>query len=570
MKHPFHFCRRLKNTKMKKVLPIAFILFCSGTGVFAQNNSSVGIEGKIDSLLQTYHHPNGPGLAVSVVREEQIVYSNQTGYANLEYNIPITDSTVFHIASISKQFTIFAALLLEEQGKLSLDDDIKLYLPEYEYLPYSVTVRQLANHTNGFANTFELAKLTGINSGDVMGQRKMVEILLAQKHLNFEPGTQYQYNNAGFSLLAEIIQRISGRPFAEYIREEIFLPLKMNHTLVSDDLETVVSNKAYSYKKHGEYFDKVPFNNTVIGSSGVNTTAHDLSLWSMNFDSPVVGNSGIFEQMEMPSVLNSGKLLSYALGQEVKNYKGLNVIFHGGGDAGYRAYLLRVPAHKFSVVVMGNFESFNPLDISYGIVDLYLGEFQDEQVPEKLPQYTTADLKRWEGDYELFPGSYFTIVTRGDTLYYQPFRSKEIYALPVLENKSFSFPYAPHSKMVFNNKGLDFHFSDFSYPCRKVKLSLPDISDINLFPFEGLYYNDELQTTYHLAIKDNKLVATHALNDTIRLIPLAENEFYSNQSYFGRLQFTRDGKNKVLGFKLSGQNLMNIDFIKMSPMCSVE
>lgn len=528
----------------------------------AQKSAANGIEKQIDSLVQTYHQRNGPGIAVSVVRDGKIVYQRQDGFANLEYGIPISDSTVFHIASVSKQFTAFLALLLEEEGKLSLDNAISTYIPELKDLPFKVTIRQLANHTHGFANTYELGQLIGISSRDVMTQQQMIKILLRQKQLNFEPGSQYQYNNAGFALLAEIIQRVSGKPFAEFAREKIFAPLGMNQTLFLDDNGIIVKNKAYSYKTTKTGYSKVPFNYTVIGASGLNTAPHDLSLWAINFDNPKVGSRKIFDKMQTPSLLNNGQQIPYAFGQETKRYKGLDVIFHGGGDAGYRAYLLRVPAHRFSVIVTGNLESFNPSALPYDILDLYLKEFESVPNAKPLPRYTMDELRHWQGNYEIFPGSFFTLVAKSDTLFYQPFGKKDLYALPIAGDSTFTFPYAPYSKLVFGADGLRWHFSDFAYRCEKISFQLPYKPTSKLDELTGIYWNDALRTSYQLIIKDDKLVATHALNADIVLQPLSRDEFYSDKSFFGRVKFIRDKQKQVNGFKLSGQNLKDISFTK--------
>jgi CubicO group peptidase (beta-lactamase class C family) len=553
----------MKHSSFMRAALMTFALsgFLGSIAMARQGVSNV--EKKIDTLVAAYYQPGGPGIAVSVVRDGKVIYNKQVGYANLEYDIPITDSTVFHIASVSKQFTTFAALLLEKEGKLSLEDDIRTYLPELKDLPYKITIHQLANHTHGFANTYELARLIGISPQDVMSQQQMIKILLKQRQLNFAPGTQYQYNNSGFALLAEIVQRVSGKPFAAFMKERVFTPLKMEHTLFLDDLSTVVKNKAYSYKGTKQGFSKIPFNFTVVGASGLNTTPHDLGLWAMNFDNLVVGDQKIFGKMQTPSHLNSGQRIPYALGQEIKTYKGLEVIFHGGGDAGYRAYLLRVPAYRFSVILLGNLESFNPLDLSYAITDLYLGRYEHKQQPPKIPAYTNKDLKKWEGDYEIFPGSFFSIATKADSLYLKPFGSSQMYNLPVMGENEFSFPYAPHSKLVFNSGGLYWHFSDFSYWCQKVSLNLPGKSSVNLNEFTGVYLSDALETSYRLVLKDNELVAVHSLNADIALHPLAKDCFYSNQSFFGKVAFNRSETNQITGFKLSGQNLREVYFRKI-------
>lgn len=535
---------------------LAFILTMSS----AQAQQSSLIKHRADSLVSMYHSSDGPGLSVVVSREGEIVYSAQGGMANLEYDIPITDSTVFHIASVSKQFTVLAAMLLEQEGKLSLDDDISRYLPELRDLPHKISLRNLTNHTHGLPNIHELAQVLGVGQQEVLRQSEIVRILLRLKGGNFVPGTKYQYNNTGFCLLAEIIERVSEQSFSAYMEERVFEPLGMHRTRVLDDLVTVIDSKAYSYGQVEDTHVKVPFNFSVYGSSGINTTAEDLSRWARNFDNPIVGDNEMFIRMTTPGQLSDGEQLSYALGLEVKDYRGLSVVFHGGGDAGYRSYLLRVPAYDFSVVVLGNFEAFNPLRISYDLLDLYLGEYMDHEEPKKAPVYTSADLAAWVGDYEMFPGTLFSLRANADTLCYQPFSTELLYPLPCLDSATFSFPYANHSYIEFTGSGMDWHFSDFAYPCEKVVIQLPDPADIELEDYEGLYWNEELRTSYVLDLKDGVLTASHVLNSDIALNPLAKDEFYSDRSFFGKLRFERNANSKVTEFVLSGQNLEGLVF----------
>lgn len=537
---------------------LSFIVLMLAQCLFAQVKT---VQQKSDSLFRVYETTQGPGIAINIIHNGKVVYKKQTGFSNLEYKIPITDTTAFHIASVSKQFTAFAALLLENRGKLSMDDDIRKYLPELEKLPYVVTLKQLANHTHGFPNTFELAQLIGINPDEVMTHPKMMRILLRQKQLNFEPGTQFQYNNTGFTLLAEIVARVSGMPFSEFVKKEIFEPLQMNNTLFYDNNATIVPNKAYSYRKTKKGFEKLPYNYTVVGGSGINTTPYDLALWALNFENPKIGNTAIFDKMKAPGKLKNGTGIPYGLGLETKRYNGQEVVFHGGGDAGYRSYIMRIPEQHFAVVILGNLESFNPLDLAYGFTDLYLKNNLTAPEQKTVPKYTMSELKKWEGDYEIFPGSFFTLKAKNDSLFIQPFRQKEMYALPVADIGTFVYPYASHSKFVFNKEGLKWHFSDFAYPCKKVTLNIPD--SIVSENFTGVFWNETLNTVYRIEVKNNQLVATHSLNDTIVLNPLAKDQFYANAGFFGRVQFVRNKQNKIVAFKLSGQNLNAIEFVKL-------
>ena len=177
---------------------------------------------KADSLWSIYKQMDAPGMAVAVIKEGKVFYKRTYGLANLESKTPITDSTAFNIASVSKQFTAFIALLAEQEGKLSLYDDIRVYQPELSHLPYKITIRQLANHTHGLPNFSEIKKLQGFGDEFKVTNTEAVHTLLQIKNVNFPPGEQYQYNNTGFTLLAEILLRVYKKKFSQIAKEYVF------------------------------------------------------------------------------------------------------------------------------------------------------------------------------------------------------------------------------------------------------------------------------------------------------------------------------------------------------------
>ncbi|RNL89841.1 class A beta-lactamase-related serine hydrolase [Sinomicrobium pectinilyticum] len=546
---------------MKKPFLTVTLLLLSFLSVFAQNNIEEKQWHKVDSLLNSYYQPGTPGIAMAIIKKGKTVYSNQIGLADMEYGIPITDSTVFHIASVSKQFTAFLAVLLEKEGKLSMEDDLRQHLPELKQLPYKITLRQLANHTHGLPNLFELARLRGIGIEDRMTHREVVQMLLNIKKINFKPGDKYEYNNTGYVLLAEVIERIIGKPFQEILKDRIFTPLGMMHSMAVDNSSLIVKNKAHSYRLTNGEYENYAFNIMVNGSSGISTTINDLSKWAINFQHSE--NQEIFQEMQEKTTLNSGKARHYGLGLEFKDYKGLKVVFHGGGDAGYRSYILHVPEHRFSIVLLGNNNDFTPLKIVYETVDLLLKEYQKEPLSPKKVNYTTQELKRFEGTYKMFPGTYFNITAENDTLYFQSYGTHDKAPLPVIGDGDFLFPYIPTSKFSFYENGFNFHIADFKYDCKKVKLNAPKSKDINLIEYTGIYKSTAFNTVYELVIKNNQLIAVHSFNDNIDLHPLSKDRFYSNKPFFGTLDFVKNEKGKIIEFQLSGQNLNSIKFKKI-------
>lgn len=549
---------------MKTLFVYILTLIIFSISAFAQDSSQHYDAKKLEEILNEYQINEDPGIAISVIQNGEIIYKRNKGYANLEHMVAITDSTKFVVGSISKQFAACAILLLEDEGKLSIDDDITKHLPELNELPHAITVKQLINHTSGFRNTDDLNSLRGRTDEDLTSQKEMVNLLLRQKGLNFIPGARFQYCNSGYVLLAEIVERVSGMRFSEFTKERIFDPLGMKHSLFLENPNLLVKNKALSYYKQDDAYWYIPLNRSVVGSTGLYTTVGDLCIWANNFDNPKIGSRSIFQKMKEKSSLNDGQHIPYALGQEVKVYKGLDVVFHGGGDAGFRSYLLRVPAHNLSIAISGNFEAFNPLNISYGLVDVFLSDYILEPSEISLPAYTNKDLKKFEGDYQVFPGLYITILAENDSLYFKSYGSDYKLRLPVLGENEFCFPDRPHSKLVFFQDSLHWHFSDFHYPGTKVTLDPPKYDTLNLTDFQGVYESIEVETAYAFEIKNHKLFATHPLNGEAELTPIEKDTFISNSFYLSRIAFTRDSHGNINACEISGQKSIDVLFQKQN------
>ena len=358
-------------------------------------------EKQIDQLLIAWDNPQTPGAAIAVVRNGRIIFKKGYGSANLEYDIPVSPSTVFHIASVSKQFTAFSVLLLAREGKLSLDDDIRKYIPEIPDFGRVITLRQLAHHTSGLRDQWNLLAMAGWRLDDVITKEHILKLISKQQELNFNPNDEFLYCNTGFTLLAEVVARVSGKSFADFTKERIFDPLRMNNTLFYDDHEKIVRNRAYSFYEAVGGYKKSVLSYANVGATSLFTTVEDLSLWAMNFENPVVGDAEIIKEMNRKGILNNGDTISYALGQDVDKYKGLKFISHGGGDAGYRTFLGRFPDQKFSVIVFSNLASFNPFGIGLKIAEIYLKNSLTEPPPKETSATPPPD-KPFVADAEVF------------------------------------------------------------------------------------------------------------------------------------------------------------------------
>jgi CubicO group peptidase (beta-lactamase class C family) len=553
----FHFCPEQKNNQMKHQIFIISLLVFQTISVLGQTSiTEQQSYAKVDSLFNSHSTPNKTGSAFAIIKNGKTTYKKARGLANVEYSIPITDSTAFNIASISKQFTTYLALLLEEEGKLSFNDDIRAYLPELNHLPNKITVKQLTNHTHGLSNPDELAQLKGLIT---MSHLEVVKMLLNIKQVNFKAGEKYEYNNTGYILLSEIIERVGQKPFKEQLKEKIFISLGMKDTKVVDNENMVIKNKAYSYNFMNGIYVNNPVNLSTIGSSGIYTTINDLALWAKNYQTPVVGNSGFYEKMQAVTILNSEKEINYGLGLQFDNYKGVDIIFHGGGTASYRSYILHAPKHKLSIIFLSNANDFSGLDVVYQSIDILLKGDIKTKTPAKIA-ISNEQLKKYTGTYEFQPGVYYNIIAKKDTLYFQSFGTKELHPLPHLHGNTFNFPYIPHTKFIFYEDKFDFKIADFTYECFKTIIEQPNSNEIELTDFTGTYRNKEHNMIYDLSIAEDKLTLTRTFGNPIVLNSLSLGSFYSPE--LGKLDFTYDSNRKVMAFKLSGQNFKNIVFTK--------
>ena len=530
-------------------------------------------EEQVDKLFAAWSSTMSPGAAVAVVKNGAIIYKNAYGMANLEYDIPVSTTSIFHIASVSKQFTVFSILLLQSEGKLNLDDDIRKYIPEVPDFGNPITLRHLASHTSGLRDQWTLLSMAGWRMDDVITKEHILKLVSKQKDLNFLPGDEFMYCNTGFTLLAEVVARVSGNSFAEYTKAKIFEPLQMNHTLFYDDHEKIVKNRTYSYYLDITGFKKSVLNYANVGATSLFTTVEDLSLWALNFSEIKIGNAEIFTTMNTPAVLNNGKEFEGALGQFVGKYKGLNEISHGGGDAGFRSYLTRFPDQEFAVIVFSNSATFNAGGIAHQISDIYLKEQietedkDDEPGSEINEEDIVLDnktLNSYVGDFELQPGTILSVIEKNGQLLGKA-------TGPYLKLN-------PLSCTVFAAEGVDvkleFILNDNNkadlikvYQGEQIqearRLEPFDKTSVNLSDFSGVFFSEELSTVYEFKVQGDKLVAHHRRLSDIKLVPLKKDVFSGDAWFFSQLEFIRDTDNTIIACKVSSERVRNLNFSKM-------
>ena len=340
---------------------------------FAQTGASPTPAAAVDTVFARWTQAS-PGCAVGVARDGRIVLERAYGMADLERDAPNRADTIFEAGSVSKQFTAAAVLLLARDGRLSLDDPVRKYVPELpEYAAGTITLRHLLTHTSGLRDWGELAGIAGWPRGRrVHTHAHVLEIVARQRALNFAPGTNWSYSNSGYNLSAIIVARVSGQSFADFSRDRIFGPSGMARTSWRDDYTRIVKHRAIAYAPAaGGYREDMPFEN-VHGNGGLLTTVGDLLRWNEHFSSPTIGDHQLVAAQQTPGRFNDGRAHEYAMGLYVRTYRGVREVSHSGSTAGYRAYLARYPEHRASVAVLCNAADANPTQYARAVAAAYL------------------------------------------------------------------------------------------------------------------------------------------------------------------------------------------------------
>lgn len=362
---------------------------------------------RVDALFADLDR-DGPGAAVGVVFEGEVVHRAGYGLAHLDHGIPVTPGTVFDIASVSKQFGAMAALLLEAEGRLDLDADAGAHVPGLPEFGAVVAPRHLIHHTSGIRDWPHLMALAGVEMTDVISFEKIARMLGRQQALNFPPGSEYAYSNTGYNLLARVVEAVSGQTFREFTDARIFRPLGMSRTHFSDDYLEVVPGRAESYapaEGREGVFRRLPNQLTALASSSLHTTIDDFVLWMRNYDAGQVGGQEVLQAMLRQGVLSNGDTIAYAGGLTVGEHRGLSVVGHGGSWAGYRTYFARFPDHRLSVAVFCNVSDCDAAGRARKVAEAYLEDRMDPEPAEDpeseaaAPALSEAELQEYAGEY---------------------------------------------------------------------------------------------------------------------------------------------------------------------------
>ena len=557
-------------------------LLAAGATVFllaacSNRAASNGAARRLDDLFARWNRPDSPGCALGVARNGRLAYERGYGAANLDLAVPITPASVFDVASVSKQFTAMSVVLLAGQGKLSLDDDVGKFIPDWGPREHRVTVRHLLTHTSGLRDAFTLQGLAPETPGGI--QQKIVNILARARGFNFPPGTKFEYNNGAYALLAAIVEHVSGQPFSAFAEATLFKPLGMTHTHVHDDAARIVPNRATGYSRAGNDF-RVALRSqtdTVVGNAGVFSTVGDLLRWEQNLDDVRVGDPKLVAEMQTPFVATGWSEASeYGFGVEIGRHRGLRTIGHAGGDEGRRSYVVRYPERGLAIAVLCNLDDIDPAALARSVADSFLGDRAPESAgaaptataanapssdPVSLPP---QELQSKVGLYRnLSDGSVGRIFIRdGKLMASEDTGDSGGFELTAVAANRFEIAGTPVVAEFVTPPGQPQELR-VSRPGSKPQVSqliavtfAPSRAELRAF--EGTYTSGEIHGTYTLRARDGGLAIEIPTRSEIALQPLFSDAFGGN--IVGVATFTRNARGQVTGFTASAPAIRGLSF----------
>lgn len=533
------------------------LLLC--TALSAQTLSPGEIT-RIDQLFADYAKPDSPGCSLAVYRNGAIAYAHGYGMASLELGVPITPQTVFDIGSTSKQLTAFSILLLQQEGKLSVDDDVRKFLPEIPAYGGRITLHHLMTHTSGMRDYAGLFDLAGVPEQNLTNDEDALDLIVRQKALNFAPGDEWDYSNTGFFLLSQVVKRVTGKTLRDFEQETIFTPLGMTSTQIFNDHTQIIPRRAtaYSYNEDKKSFGVEMSNFEQTGDGSVQTSVEDLLRWDENFYTAKLGGPDLIREMQVVGKLNNGKEHGYAAGLMISTYRGQPTVRHRGAWAGYRAELLRFPNQHTSIVVLCNVARSVPSVHADRVADVVLANMLSP-LPggekKEAVQFVTPDiLQRYVGVYKNDKDAYQRVELKNGKLTLADDGIDLIPQSPTVFRTNFE-----QGTISFSENQMVFGFGLFEDKPEKYTL-IQTSAPKDLSTFVGDYYSPELDATWQLRILEGQLTAhvKHSDNPAMTLRPVTEDTFTLEGGSF-RFENQAGSRKRAI---LTVDRIRNIEFIK--------
>ena len=541
-------------TIMKLLLPIAGVLLLLYSCSPSENTPPANkFEAKVDSIFSEFQKNNSPGCAVAVFLGDEIVFQKGYGMANIELSVPVTNATVFDIASVSKQFTAFAASRLIELGEIQLDDDIKKYFPELKDFPHSITVEQLIHHTNGLRDWPQTLAVAGWSMEDELTYEQILRMAFKQQALNYTPGDEYSYTNTGYVLLAELISRVAGEPFHEHIRKVVYEPLGMGNSYFNHDIHLLIPNRANSYYKDGAG-SHINYANitTAMGSSSMLSTAQDIARWLMFLEKNRQSDP-VVSRMHSRGVLNNGDTIHYAYGVWFEESGELPAVAHTGSWSGFKAITMRYPEQNLGLVILSNSGDFDRYEHAGKLAKVFMPESFVVPGKESVQIADMTSFRHLAGVYMSDPARIYEVTPDSS-------------GLELTIDGAINYKLSPGNNgtlLAAGEPALDVRMVEQGLFANGKLLKPIDYPTLPLRQYAGRYYSEELQATYLIELIDGQLFANSLRHGPIALQPLAGHVFRGEGWFLGRVLFTSSAS-QIDGFQVFGGRVRRLDFRKIA------
>jgi CubicO group peptidase (beta-lactamase class C family) len=522
-----------------------------------------------------------PGVAAGLLKDGKIVYLKGFGNADVSREVPVNADTKFQIGAMSKQFTAFAILLLEEQGKLSLSDDVRKYIPQLPDYKQTITIKHLLSQSSGLHDIMAIKEIAGWREKDVFTQKDALGLIFRQKELDFIPGTKFSQTSSGIILLTEVIKTVTGQTLAAFSQEHIFQPLGLVNTFFHDDNEMITPDIAFSYQVTKNSLKHNPINYSIVGTTNLYTSAADLSRWYLNFENPKVGSRKLIEKLTTPVTLNDGTTtfnptagrLLYGQ-QYLHAERGVPKIWTYGLEGGYASNIFIFPNQKIISFVLGNNNRYNG-GLAMNMAAEVLGDIFPE--PPSIDFSKLQTVKIPSQQLSAFAGNYWDnerasglrFYVKNDTLRFQVLNSvNESSLVPIDENIfqmvidsddviKFRFSKEGNNlKMIYTSGESDDHVYE--------RYTSTVYSEADLKDFTGTYYCESINATYNLSETNNTIITSSRAQNNIEFCAIKPDLFLSKNRNLGSIKFVRDQNNKITGFSVNSDRIRNLHFEKIT------
>lgn len=538
-----------------------FLLFHS-VAECQQASSADSLEARIDPIFSAYGHKT-PGAVIGIIDHGKLVYKKGYGMANVERRFLNTPNKIFNIASVSKQFTAAAVSLLIQQNRLSLEDNIRRYIPDFPEYGSPITIRHLLYHTSGIRDYMVLMWLTGRSFEGPFENREAIKIIQAQKQLEFTPGYRCVYSNSNYVLLAQIVRKVTGMTLNEYAKQSLLHPLGMYSSGYNDKLLSNTGSVAISYQRVDADYRPYKNGHQAIGDGGMHTTLEDIVKWDQAF----YDTTSIHQQLLVKGTLENGNPLSYGRGIMTGVHRGLSIHTHPGAFLGYRSEILRFPEKQITIVLLGNSDDINPEEMTRQVADAYLFRktAKQEIKPKAMSIESVNDYQTLTGIYEVGPNVFIEINRAGNEL------TGRVSGQPIQklhwEKTNLFRVGSTDDHLLFDTDSLRAAFQLTVLQGKNtVKAKKLDIvSGEPLNQFSGTYYNTEQNAEYVFSVEDGILWFKVGTNSRVRA-DVTKKYDAVHFSYLNlekaTIKFDRDALGEIIGFTLGSGRIKLLTFEK--------